>query len=140
MGDPVTWALVISGIGTAANIHSQRKARKSRQRAAEVDRRRRAVESRRAAIANIEQGRVATGSVVNQAAQTGGLGGSGQAGAVGSIQSQTASNLTFNQQLLDFATKTEQHLEKAQLYSWQGQTFASIAQAGMSYASIKAGK
>lgn len=137
MGDPVTWGLIIAGAGTAANVYSSRKARKSRRRAAEIDRRRRDIESRRAAIANIEQGRQATGSIVNVAAQTGGLGGSAQEGAVGSIQSQTASNVTFNQQLLEFAKRTERELEKASLYDWQGQTFSAIANAGMSYASFK---
>ena len=138
MGDPVTWSLIIAGTSTAANVVSQRKSRKERRRAAEIQKRRRDIDNRRAALASIEQGRQLSGQIVNTAAQTGGLGGSGAQGAVGSISTQTASNLTFNEQLLSFAEATEKHLEKASLYDWQSQTFTALANMSLQYGSYKA--
>ena len=118
---------VIAAAATVASINSQRKARKERRRAAEVERRRRAIESRRANIQNVEQGRRTIGAVENVAAQTGGAGGSAALGTVASLQTQTAANINFNNQLLTFAERTERHLEKASLYDWQSQSFTAIA-------------
>lgn len=122
----ITAAVVVIA-GTVHSALEQRKARKERKKAAQVESRRRAIESRRATIESIEEARQMIGSIQNVAAQSGGAGGSGAAGAVGSLTTQMGANITFNQQLLQFAKKQEQHLNKAAKHIWVSQTAASFA-------------
>ena len=116
----------------AASVHSiieTRKARKEAAKAANVAKRRRAVESRRATVAGVEDARQAIGQVQNIAAQTGGAGGSGAQGAAGSLASQFGSNATFNQQLLRFAERQGTFLDRvatAQNRASRASSFAAI--------------
>ena len=126
----------VFAVGTALSINESRKARKDQKKAAEVASKRRAIESRKAALAGLEDGRQAIGSVVNTAAQTGGSGGSGAQGAQASLQSQVGANVTFNQQLLTFAMAQEKHLQKSLDRQNRAQTFSAIASIGSSAASF----
>ena len=129
-------ALGVAGVSTAASISESRSARKDRKKAAQVDTRRRAIESRRATIANIEDARQAIGTVQNVAALTGGGGGSGALGAVSSLTTQLGSNVTFNQQLLAFAERQEKHLQDALDHQDNAQTFSAIASLSLSAATL----
>ena len=121
--ETATLALIFAGTATAGAIIESRSARKDRARAAKVAQRRRDIESRRATIANIEDARQAIGTIQNVAALTGGGGGSGARGAVSSLTSQLGANVTFNQQLLQFAERQEQFLQKALQHQDNAQTF-----------------
>lgn len=125
MGIEVLIGIAIAG--TLGSIVEGRKARKQQKRAAQVAERRRAIESRRAQIANIEEARQTIGTIQNIAAQTGGAGGSGAQGAIGSLTSQLGANVTFNQQLLTFAKRQETFLQRALDRQQNAQTFSSIA-------------
>ncbi len=129
-------ALGVAGASTASSIYQSRKTRKQQKKANAVASRRRAIESRRATIGNIEDARQAIGTVQNTAALTGAQGGSGAQGAQGSLVSQMGANITFNQQLLQFAERQEQYLQKAMDAQNRAQSFSQIAQLSLSVASM----
>ena len=135
--DPLTIGLIIAGTATAGSIIESRSARKQRKKAAQVATRRRDIESRRATIENIEGARQAIGTIQNVAAQTGGAGGSGAVGAIGSLTTQLGANVTFNQQLLQFAQRQETFLQKALDRQDNAQTFSAISSLALSAAAIK---
>jgi hypothetical protein len=100
----VAGALIVGG--TLESNRQQRKAREATERATEQSRQQFAAEQRKADIQNvrsvrqqIRQARLAQGSMVNVAAQTGGMGGSAVAGGVSSIESQLGSNLDYMSQI-----------------------------------------
>jgi hypothetical protein len=103
-----------------------------------VARRRERIASKRAIAQNIEEYRQVRGSVVNVAAQTGGLEASGVQGLQTSLLSQLASNLTFQQQLDTFARIQASHMSKAKQFGANAQGFASIAQLALNFAEFQA--
>jgi hypothetical protein len=92
--------------GTLESSKQQKKAREATERATEQSRVQFAAEQRKADIQNvrsvrqqIRQARLAQGSMVNTAAQTGGMGGSALAGGTSSVNSQLGSNLDYMSQV-----------------------------------------
>lgn len=83
---------VVSGVG---QIDQARRTRKAGKAQAEAERRRADIENVYKTRQAIRQARLAQGSMVNTAAQTGGMGGSGLAGGVSSVSSQLGGNLSF---------------------------------------------
>ena len=134
MPQAIPYLIGLSVAGTVSSIYNSRRARKANRRAARVAARRRRIEARKASIAGIEDARQLIGTLQNVAGQTGGLGGSGVRGAVGSVTSQLGSNLTFNQQLLQFAQRQEQFLQQALNSQQRAQTFSSLASLSLSAA------
>lgn len=139
MPQAVPYLLAATAVATVASVYEQRKARKARQRADRVAQRRRDVEVRRAKLASVEEGRLAIGQLQNVAAQTGGAGGSGVAGNVAALQTQTASNVNFNEQLLTFAKTQERYMQKAYDAQYKAQTFQAVAQLSMNMAGFAKG-
>jgi len=131
-------ALITAAAGTALSITESRRARKQQKRAAQVSARRRALESRKATVAGIEDARQMIGTVQNVAGLTGAQGGSGAQGSVGSLMTQMGTNATFNQQLLQFSKRQEQYMQKAMDAQYKAQTFSAIAGLAMSVASFSA--
>ncbi len=132
----VVGALIVAAIATVGSIVESRKARKQQKKANAVASRRRVIESRRATIGNIEDTRQAIGTVQNTAALTGQQGGSGVQGAQGSLVSQFGANATFNNQLLKFAERQEQYLQKAMDNQSNAQSFSQVASLAVGIAGV----
>lgn len=131
----MTWGYIaVAVVATAATINESRKARKAQARAAKVAERRREVEVRRAKLASVEEGRLAIGQLQNVAAQTGGAGGSGVAGNVASLQTQVASNLNFNEQLLTFAKTQERYMQQSYDATARAGNYSAIANLALTFA------
>lgn len=103
----------IAAVATVGSVVQNRKANKQRRRAARVERKRNALESRKARVQSIEEFRIAQGAAVNAGAQSGGAGSSGFAALQSSLSSQLGTNVNFNQQLQNFAEQQGSFLSKA---------------------------
>jgi hypothetical protein len=93
-------------IGTERSISAQREAKQESQRAASVQQTQFKEEQKKADIQNVRSvreqiraTRLAQSSMVNQAALTGGMGGSALAGGVSSAGSQLSGNLSYMEQI-----------------------------------------
>lgn len=82
-------------ITTAAQIDQSRRIRKAGQAQAAAERRRADIENVYKTRQAVRQARLAQGAMVNQGAQTGGMGSSGLAGGVSSVSAQLGGNLAF---------------------------------------------
>ena len=133
-------AVVIAGLSTAGNVVQTRKANKQRRRAAEVQRKRNALESRRARVKSIEEFRIASGLVENVGAQSGAAGSSGFAALQASLSSQLSTNLNFNQQLQNFAEQQGSFLSKANSAAGLANDFGAIASFASSFATAQSKK
>lgn len=131
-------ALVVSAVGTTASVVQGQKARKQQRRAADITRKRNALESRRARLQTIEQFRQANGLVANQGAQTGAQGSSGFAALQSSLSSQLSSNLNFNAQLETFNRLQGEFLSKANVAQGLSSDFGAIASFANQFAVSKA--
>lgn len=96
--------LILGGlavVSTIAQIDQGRRASKAARAQAEAEKRRAEIENIRKTRETIRQARLAQASMVNTAAQTGGMGSSGLEGGVGSIGSQMASNISYMSQIAE---------------------------------------
>jgi hypothetical protein len=109
MGPVLPIIAVAASVGSA--VAQQREAKKSASAQREGQARVLAEERKRAEVDNvrklrqqIREQRIAQGSLASQAALTGGVGGSAFAGASASAASQTASNVSFMQDIAEINT------------------------------------
>lgn len=129
--------VVAAAIGAGSAAMQQREAKKSASAQREGQARVLAEERKRAEVDNvrklrqqIREQRIAQGSLASQAALTGGVGGSAFAGASASAASQTASNVSFMQDVAQINTnigniqmETAQRVGAAQA---RGATYGAI--------------
>jgi hypothetical protein len=105
--DPITATLLaVTAVTSAKSISEQRKAGRAQEAAAAQQRLAYQAEQRKAEVQNvrsvrqqIREARMAQASMTNQAALTGGMGGSGLAGGVSSVGAQMSSNLSYMQDI-----------------------------------------
>ena len=135
MGPVLPILAVAASVGSA--VAQQREAKKSASAQREGQARILAEERKRAEVENvrklrqqIREQRIAQGSLASQAALTGGVGGSAFAGASASAASQTASNVSFMQDIAQINTnigniqmETAQRVGAAQA---RGATYGAI--------------
>jgi hypothetical protein len=88
-------ALAVTAGATVASISQQRKAAKAQERAYKAEERRAEVQNVRNVRQQIRSARLAQSSMLNQAAQTGGMGSSKLAGGQSSVGSQLAGSLGY---------------------------------------------
>jgi hypothetical protein len=120
MGPALPIIAVAASVGSA--VAQQREAKKSASAQREGQARVLAEERKRAEVENvrklrqqIREQRIAQGALTSQAALTGGVGGSAFAGASASAASQTASNVSFMQDIAEINTNIgEIQMETAQ--------------------------
>jgi hypothetical protein len=120
--DPVTLALVAVGTSVGSSIAQQNQAKKASaaQREGQIkmlaeERKRAEVDNVRKLRQQIREQRIAQGALTSQAALTGGVGGSAFAGASSSAASQTASNVSFMQDIAEINTNIDEiQMETAQ--------------------------
>jgi hypothetical protein len=82
-------------VSTVGSIDQSRRARKASKAQSAAEQRRADIENVYKTRQAVRQARLAQGSMVNAAAQTGGMGGTGLAGGVSSVSSQLGGNLAF---------------------------------------------
>ena len=104
-------ALAATVVGTVGSIVQQRKAGKAAERQAAAERRKAEIENVRKTRQSIREARLAQASLLNQAAQSGGVGGSALAGGTSSLGSQLAGNLSY---MSDIATENTSIFNAAQ--------------------------
>lgn len=102
MTDPVTWGYVIAGVTTVASIDQQNRARKAAAAQAAAEKRRADIENVYKVRQSLRETRLAQAAMINQAALSGGMGGSGVQGGVASLGSQMAGNVNT---MSDIATE-----------------------------------
>lgn len=109
--DPITLAVVAIGSSIGSSVMQQREAKKaaSAQREGQArilaeERKRAETENLRSLRQQIRQQRIAQSSMVNQAALTGGVGGSAVAGATSAAAAQTAGNISYMQDISEINT------------------------------------
>ena len=107
--------LIVGGIAlgtTAASMRQQKKAaaaqREGQERIFQQEKRRAEIENVRKIRQQIREQRIAQGSLANQAALAGGVGGSAVAGASASAASQTAGNVSYMQDISEINTNINQ--------------------------------
>lgn len=104
MTDPVTWGYVIMGATTVASIDQQNRARKAAAAQAQAEKRRADIENVYKVRQSLRETRLAQAAMINQAALSGGMGGSGVQGGVASLGSQLGSNVNT---MSDIATENQ---------------------------------
>ena len=122
-----------STVATVASMEQNKRAARASQAQAEAERRRSEVENVYKARQNIRQARIAQAAMVNQAALTGGMGGTGLAGGVSSVGSQMAGNLSYmssiaeeNTNIFNFATTAAKASSNAAVYGQVGKLAGTI--------------
>lgn len=86
---------VLAAASTAAQIDQSNRARRASKAMSAAEQRRADIENVYKTRQAVRQARLAQGSMINQAALTGGMGSSGLAGGVSSVASQLGGNLSF---------------------------------------------
>ena len=86
---------VLAAASTAAQVDQSNRARRASAAMSAAEQRRADVENVYKTRQAVRQARLAQGSMINQAALTGGMGSSGLAGGVSSVASQLGGNLAF---------------------------------------------
>lgn len=117
-------ALGILGIGS---LNEQRKARKEQKKARAIDEKRLKLQSQRQAVEQIRQGQIARAQIIAQGEAQGAGGSSAVIGGAGSVQSQTASNVAFAQQIFQLQQLARQRLDKAQDFAFRGASLETLA-------------
>ena len=97
MLDPVTATIAV--IGTAATLQQGRQQRKESRRQSRIAEKRARLENRRQRLAQLRESQIAKAQIVAAGAQAGALGTSAVQGGVASLETQTASNLSFINQI-----------------------------------------
>lgn len=136
--DPVTLALGALGAGVGAQVIGSVKAGKEERKAARARSR---IESRRAQrkqLAEVRQAQIARANAVQGAAQGGALDTSGFRGGVGSIQSTSASNIAFDQQIQGLQQFVGQRLQEANKIRQGAAIVSDVASAAASAATAQA--
>lgn len=124
--------LAIAAVGSAVQ---SRKARKEQRKAEKIQAKSAALQNARARRKEIQRGRRARAAIIAQGGAQGlGAGGSQVAGATGSVQSQTASNVSFLNQLESLDQARFGRLSKARDFESNAQTFQAVGQAAGSFA------
>ena len=96
MGTGLEIALIAgTATTTAASIYQQEKAASAQKRQYRAEQRKAEIENVYKVRQQIRQARLAQSAMVNQAALSGGMGGSGLAGGLSSVGSQLAGNLSY---------------------------------------------
>lgn len=86
---------VLAAASTAAQVDQSNRARRASAAMSAAEQRRADIENVYKTRQAVRQARLAQGSMINQAALTGGMGSSGLAGGVSSVASQLGGNLAF---------------------------------------------
>ena len=86
---------VLAAASTAAQVDQSNRARRASKAMSAAEQRRADIENVYKTRQAVRQARLAQGSMINQAALTGGMGSSGLAGGVSSVASQLGGNLAF---------------------------------------------
>ncbi len=123
MGAPaLIAAAAVSLYSTNKQIEAQKDAQAAQERQAAAEQRRAEIQNLRSVRQQIRQSRIAQASMVNQAALSGGTGGSAVAGGVASVGSQLAGNLNYMGQIAEQNTA----IGTAALQGAQAQSEATI--------------
>lgn len=137
--DPLTAALIVTATSTAASIYSTQKAGRAQQRSFEAQQRKAEIENVRQARQAIRQAALARSAMINQAANTGGMGGSALAGGTSSIQSQLGGNLNFMASVAEENTAITNASIDAAKYSSNAAVFGQVGQLAGTIFSAKGG-
>ncbi len=136
--DPLTLAIVAVG-STAASIYNTQKAGRAQKRAFEAQQRKAEIENVRQARQAVRQAALARSAMINQAANTGGIGGSALAGGVSSVQSQLGGNLNFMASIAEENTAITNASIDAAKASTDAAVFGQIGQLAGTIFSAKGG-
>lgn len=122
---------VASLASSAIGIKKQRDASKAQERAARAEQRRAEIQNIQQTRRQIREARVQAGSLVNQAALSGGIGGSGLAGGLSSVGAQLGGQLNYMSQIAQQNQTIFDEQVSAARSSSQAQTFGALGQMGL---------
>lgn len=117
----------VAVIGLAFSVSESRKAEKQREKAVEVQEKTSALQNAKARRQQVAQSRRLRAAAIAQGEAQGVSGGSQVAGAVGSVQTQTATNISFLNQLEGFDRARFGALSSAQSFEASAGIARSIA-------------
>jgi len=143
MGDPVTALIGVSVASTVFGVSEQRKARKETVKANRAQERAAAIQNARARRKSQAQAKVAIASNVASGASQGLLGSSSLSGVTSSIQTQLASNESFQRQLQSLDATRFSALRSSIAHQSNADSFAAISSVAGSFipaAGAKKGK
>ena len=121
MCDPVTAIL------TVASIQQSRQSRKESKKASRIQSRISKREAQRQRMSQLREAQMARAQVIAQGAQTGTLEASGLQGGVASIGTQSASNISFINQIESLQAQIARSQQKAANFAGNVQTISAFA-------------
>lgn len=131
--------IAITAVSTAASIYSTQKAGRAQQRSFEAQQRKAEIENVRQARQAVRQAALQRSAMINQAANTGGMGGSALAGGTSSVQSQLGGNLNFMASIAEENTAITNASMDAARYSSNAAVFGQVGQLAGTIFSAKGG-
>ena len=118
---------VLTVVGAVASQRQQKKARKAQKKAEKISQRRADLTNAKANRRRIAQARRLRAQTIAAGEGAGVGGGSGVAGAAGSVQTQTASNISLQNQLAGLDAARFSQLSRASDALGKAQTFSAIS-------------
>ena len=126
---------IMAGISTVSAASSASKARRQQRKARTIDEKRARLEASRGAVEQVRQGQLARASVLQQGENQGASGSTAVQGAVGSIQSQTGSNIGFAQTIFGLQNSANRMRQAAQASQGRSAGFSQLGSLAMSVSS-----
>lgn len=130
MADPITLAVVAVGIsaaGTVASIASQRKSRAAQDRARQKQDRLNAVQRQREQQEQLRQAQMRRAQIAAAGASQGAIGSSSVQGGQGAVQTQTAGNIQFQNQVGDIQSGISGDLQNAANAQARASQYSGVA-------------
>lgn len=132
-------AAVIAVVGTAANVASNRKARKSQERASRVQQKIESRGAQRDRLSQLRQAQIARAAAIQGAVNSGTADSSGLSGQLAGMQATTAGNLAFSQQTETGVGVINMYNRQAAKYQSQAANYGAVANLALSSMSFTGG-
>ena len=123
---------IVSAVGVVSSASNASKARRQQRKARKIDEKRARLEASRGAAEQVRQGQLARASVLQQGENQGASGSTAIQGAVGSIQSQTGSNIGFAQTIFGLQNSANRMRQAAQESQGRSAGFSQLGSLAMS--------